>query len=183
MVMLVFIVGDVLDSHRLLSQFGMATVIISVLITTASFQFKFVYGEGIPNDLTTRVERGPFWGLATTDVKAALSRSLVEDLATYGRRGRVLFYDHFPAGYLFTSMRPASNTTWEYGSTRSGILRYLRDSSHHPVMVFEMKEHYAFSGIRSELDYSLDDPLVVHVKSRCEPVFENSFYRLYLWRD
>jgi hypothetical protein len=183
MVMLALIVRDVLRSQRLLSRFGIMAVMISVLMTISSFQFRFVYGEGIPNDLTARVDVGPFWGLATTDAKAALSRSLVEDLARYSRRGRVLFYDCFPAGYLFSSMSPASNTTWEYDSTRSGIMTYLRDPNHHPVIVFEMKTHYTPAGTRNNLAYSLDDPLVAHIKSRCEPIYETPFYRVYCRKE
>ena len=183
MVMLALIVGDVFGAHKVLSRFGMVAVILSVLLALSVFQFNFVYGEGRPKSLKARVEKGPYWGLATTDFKAALSRSLVEDLAKYGGSGRVLFYDFFPAGYLFTSMPPASNTTWEYNSTRSGIMGYLRDPCHRPATVFEMKALYGHTGTRNRLDYSADDPLVVYVKSQCELIYENQFYRVYARRE
>jgi hypothetical protein len=158
-------------------------VLCSLLFVVIFFPFKFIYGEGIPNDLTARVENGPYWGLATTETKAALSRSLLQDLHKYGGSGRVLFYDLFPAGYLFGANRPASNTTWEYSATRSGVMAYLKDPDHRPGTVFEMKAMYAHRGCIKFLDYSKEDPLPAYINSNYNLVCETEFYRVYTERS
>ena len=108
MVMLALIVAASFGAHRVCAKAASIVTIGCVLLTIIFFQFKYVYGEGPPTGLTARIETGPFWGIATTELKAALSRALVQDLSKYGGKKRILFYDFFPAGYLFGSSCPGS---------------------------------------------------------------------------
>jgi hypothetical protein len=63
--------------------------------------------------LDTVVEAGPYRGLHTTRVQAALLANLQRDLAACeDERRRVVFYYVFPAGYLMTRMRPAVESAW-----------------------------------------------------------------------
>ncbi|HSU54470.1 MAG TPA: hypothetical protein VLT36_10450 [Candidatus Dormibacteraeota bacterium] len=154
----------------------------SVLLVLISFSWVFVYGEGRPVGLTARVQKGPYRGLATTPTKAMLCESLLQDLARCGGSGRVLFYDLFPGGYLFTSRRPASNTTWEERSTRLFIMPGIGDAGRQPDTVFEMKWLFNYQGSVRPRRYLVDDPLARFVHARYDLLFENAFYRVYARR-
>src|SRR5260221_6432581 len=95
----------------------------------------------------------------------------------------MLFHDVLPAGYLFGANRPSSNTTWEYGATRSGVRAYIKDPDHRPGTVFEMKAMYAHRGCIKFLDYSKDDPLPAYINSNYNLVCETAFYRVYTERS
>ena len=87
-VLLSLVVENAFGSYKVLARFSSMAVLCSLLFVVIFFQFRFIYGEGIPNDLTARVENGPYWGLATSETKAALSRSLLQDLHKYRRQGK-----------------------------------------------------------------------------------------------
>jgi len=77
------------------------------------FQYGSVYRDEPIVSLVRPVVSGPYAGLMTTaetaDLLVALERDIV-DLA--GENGRVLSFDRFPAGFLFTGGPPASSTVW-----------------------------------------------------------------------
>jgi len=183
-IMLASIIEDVIRVNKKLSQIWGAVPFI-VLLLLIALGYRSIYSEGSPVHLTERVEKGPYRGLLTTEQKAVMMRSLINDLERYGRgEGKILFYDHFPAGYLFTTRRPASNTAWElpvgaFNSTRAGIMAHLAKSHNCPNIVFEMKYLYSYTGGAFRMNYSLDDPLCVFVKSAYELVAENDFFRVY----
>lgn len=55
------------------------------------------------------VDWGPYRGLRTVTPKNDFLRVLAEDLGHLADpSGRIIFYDHFPPGYLLTGMRPAT---------------------------------------------------------------------------
>jgi hypothetical protein len=163
------------------SQPGLAVIagMASVLLVLISFSWLFVYGEGIPAGLTARIEKGPYRGLATRPAKALLCQSLSSDLARCGGSGRILFYDLFPGGYLFTSRRPASNTTWEDRATRPFIMPDIGDLGRQPGTVFEMKCVFNHRGSVVPRKYLVDDPLAGFVHARYDLLFENEYYRVY----
>lgn len=136
------------------------------------YQMGFVYGEGKPTHLTACVQQGPYRGIWTTATKAELCSLLVRDVAKYAKGpGRVLFYDFFPAGYLFSSKRSASPTTWEMPpsrtdpTTRNGVMAYISSPQHQPDVIFEMKILFGYTGTAAELNYGPKDPLASHVRA------------------
>jgi hypothetical protein len=57
----------------------------------------------------TRVDWGPYRGLRSVTAKDDYLRALASDLEPLVRPdARILFYDHFPPGYLLFPMRPAT---------------------------------------------------------------------------
>ncbi len=77
------------------------------------FQYGSVYRDEPISDLVDSVASGPYAGMMTTAETADLLVTLERDIVdSAGATGRVLSFDRFPAGYLFTQGRPASNTVW-----------------------------------------------------------------------
>ncbi len=55
------------------------------------------------------VASGPYAGMYGTPARTSYLAELQRDLSRVANdRGRILFYDHYPAGYLMTKMRPAT---------------------------------------------------------------------------
>jgi len=77
------------------------------------FNIRYVYGEDSPVQLKSKINSGPFKGIFTTKARKDYYAQLEDDIKTvYKPNYRVLFFNVFPAGYLFSSMRPATNSTW-----------------------------------------------------------------------
>ncbi|MGJ0507551.1 MAG: hypothetical protein ACR652_10510 [Methylocystis sp.] len=77
------------------------------------YQYSSVYCDSALPRLTTEVASGPFKYIRTTPEKAAF----IEDVAYWVRRvsaqsRSIIFYYDFPAGYLMTDMKPATNAIW-----------------------------------------------------------------------
>ncbi len=90
---------------------AMATPVVLVLGFLS--RVKTVYRDHHIEQLTERVRSGPFRGLDTIPAKAGFITDLQRELARHERRdGRIIFFHDFPAGFLFTRMRPALNTVW-----------------------------------------------------------------------
>lgn len=64
-------------------------------------------------ELSARIEEGPFAGVVTTPEKKAWIENLGRDVRTIARpEARVAFVTNCPAGYLMSTMRPASRSLW-----------------------------------------------------------------------
>jgi hypothetical protein len=88
---------------------GPAILVLSLLARFSST----VYRDAAPAELTVRVESGPFRGLYTTPEHARFSADLEDALRRHETPdGKLLAYWDLPAAYLFTKMRPASNSVW-----------------------------------------------------------------------
>ncbi len=71
------------------------------------------HSEDSIQNLHTRLEGGPFKGLITTPEKAAYLAELEAILAKHRSSAKgILFYPHFPAGYLLTDLLPRSPILW-----------------------------------------------------------------------
>jgi len=70
----------------------------------------YLGGSILPDPASLRrIESGPFAGIRARPQRADFLDVLARDLQRVERPGGyVLFYDHFPAGYLMTGMRPAT---------------------------------------------------------------------------
>jgi hypothetical protein len=82
---------------------------------------RYPFGDDPVSELGTRVNSGPYKGLHTTPEKEGYLNAISDDLSAV-RQGhdRILFVDHFPAGYLLTNMRPAVGCIWTIQCTRGG---------------------------------------------------------------
>lgn len=90
--------------------------------------YQFVYRDAPVEQLTVEVPSGPFRGIRTTAAKAALFAELQAITKKYDRPdGHVLIDYEQPGAYLFSRMRPSTNTVWPlayYGQT--ALLDYWR---------------------------------------------------------
>ena len=91
----------------------LAPVLAVACVVYSQYVGRAVYGDEPIPKLTAKVTTGPFRGIFTTPQKASLLEQLASDLPTVvNPAGRILAYPDFAAGYLMTTMRPASPHCW-----------------------------------------------------------------------
>lgn len=159
--LLALAVESAADSGFLLLAFGASLAIPSVLHAAST---KFVYRDDPMVSLTRTIESGPFSGLRTTPEKAQFLAQIRGDALSEAADGKTcLFFDDFPAGYLFTSMRPLSPSVWlpaQKGYPAFDRMRHVRFfTNHEPDVVFEMRNIPLSSTEREDLESYATDPL------------------------
>lgn len=91
-------------------------VAVPALLTLGNLMYEdcIVFGELSLRGLTARVESGVFEGLHTTPGKKKFWNLLAGEVLKRKVEGGVIFFYplHVPAGYLLTSMRPATTAVW-----------------------------------------------------------------------
>lgn len=99
--------------------------------------------------LDHRVNSGPYKGLTTSKKKAQLLESMQTQVRSLeNSSGRILFYPHFPAGYLMTQMRPALPTTWGcMGVPPSICMSYLANHHTHQDIAVRVFDIYYYKGL------------------------------------
>lgn len=159
---------------------------ISLLGLLLYFNYSFIYGDGKIGALTARMETGPFKGLMTQPEKKSFLTLLDGSIRKYRTDGRILFYDHLPAGYLMTNSRPASNAVWQWKSSpgfpdsnRNAVMEYLQVPEHRPRVVFRTKKVPNVFGGWITLDYEPTDPLDQWIRTRYRKVEENEWYTVF----
>jgi hypothetical protein len=107
------------------------------------YQWRVFYQESSRALLTAEVPAGPFAGLWTTPDKVAFDAQLRRDVSEFVHPGqRVMFFDGFPAGYLYTTARPAANTLWlslsdeRVGAAKHATTAYWARTGHYPDVAF-----------------------------------------------
>lgn len=101
-------------STRVPSALPGSLALIAWLGVLAYLSWVTVYMEPSPRLLTHRIDSGPFRGLFTTETKKRYWEKISSEVlsAAGAGKGRIVFYPHFPAGYLMTSRLPAAPTIW-----------------------------------------------------------------------
>jgi len=85
----------------------------SALIATMLVDQRHPKNDDPIEELSARVEEGPFAGVVTTPEKKAWIQDLGRDVRTIARpEARVTFVAICPAGYLMSAMKPASRSLW-----------------------------------------------------------------------
>jgi hypothetical protein len=85
--------------------------------------------SSVPYEGTARFESGPYQGLYTSQAKVEWLTRLHSQIAQRADQyERILFHPHFPAGYLLTSLKPASgNVWWTYPLNDLSANAFMRD--------------------------------------------------------
>ena len=157
----------------------------SILIVLLVFQYSFVYSEGNYSKLTETIESGPYQGLHTSVQKKQYLNSIIRDFDKFKlEHGKVLFFDFFPAGYLFTTMKPASNAVWllspeQFNTGRNLTLRYYENRSNLPDVAVKINMIYIFTGGTQELEYAENDKLVAFVRKVNSEVYNGEYCDIY----
>jgi len=132
-----------------------------------ALQYFSVYRDSGIQHLTTRVDDGPFAGLYTTALKRNFLTRLDRDVeAATSSDCRIVFYDTFPAGYLFGHGRPATNATWLLDVADDQEARYQRllldyYASHGglPDVAVRLDRIPLTASDSIHQDYAVDEPL------------------------
>jgi hypothetical protein len=117
-----------------------STLLLTLLIRT---QYGYVYRDDEVSKLTVRTPFGPYQGIYTSQTRVDFIKQFALDLdsVTKGKHS-ILYYDYFPAGYLFSNLKPASRTLFMRPMTEDPGLRplykeYYSDTKNIPDLVFE----------------------------------------------
>jgi hypothetical protein len=111
----------------------------------ASYVLGPVYRDAPVAQLTAKMMSGPYAGIYTTENRKSYLDQLLSDVARFAREGRsILFFHDFPAGYLFTKLRPATNTVllrspgWVPQFNIQATLDYYKAFGIQPDIVFKI---------------------------------------------
>lgn len=101
-------------------------------------------------ELTKRVEFGPFRGLYTTPEKASYIEELQRDVASLSGKG-IRFVPHLPAGYLLTTILPATPTLWDFCPNKEVCEEFYRERTKNGdgILVQIKRLHYMRSRIEN----------------------------------
>ncbi|MDH4079751.1 MAG: hypothetical protein OEU68_08050 [Nitrospira sp.] len=163
-------------------------VIVLVLCVFLANQFVGLYRDEPIGDLDTKIRSGPYKGIFTTKTRDKFLRELSSDIGAIAKKSdKILFFDDFPAGYLMSTLRPATPTVW------------LNPSSAYPTVDRTINEkYYARSGIQPDLvvrlkriprpddpglRYPEDDPVVRYVRARYKKCLERADYEIYVKQE
>lgn len=119
-------------------------------LVVASFlaHLRFPYNDDPTANLNTRLTSGPWRGIATTREKRDHVELMQSSIAAYEDPAkRILFLNHFPAGYLMTRMRPAADSVWaitcrgewDWNVCADVLERDLHRYGGHGIVVFDMR--------------------------------------------
>lgn len=85
----------------------------TVLIASFLLHQRHPYNDDPMSRLDTTMADGPWRGIRTTHAKAEYMSAIQSDVRAFAEPSRrVLFFTHFPAGYLMSAMRPAGSSVW-----------------------------------------------------------------------
>jgi hypothetical protein len=128
--------------------------------------------------LTAVVKSGPYKGIRTSPEKFRFLEMITADLAKLSKPGdRLLFYDRFPAGYLLTDLRAATDTAWLFPMTQRGMtVDYFQRMKIRPDLVFRMKRIFLSSAESNVLTYPPEDALNAYVEASYEIVLARPEY-------
>ncbi len=112
-------------------EYGSLLVISQYVVLGLYLFFVIVYNDDPIKCLRTPILEGPFKGLKTTEAKARYLMDIQRTVKSHeNTKGRIIFYEHFPAGYLFTKMLPATPTTWGCLSIPPSICTKYYETKH-----------------------------------------------------
>ncbi|EDN66257.1 membrane protein [Beggiatoa sp. PS] len=188
--LLVTVISEAIEkiSHSATTHY-FALIPASVLALMLFYSYGSIYGDGMGkmSRLTEKVEVGPYQGLYTTSERKEFISTLSQNLQRFIRKNdkRILFYDFFAAGYLFSSLRPASTTVWEislgtYSNVnRDSIMAYYKNKNNWPDIVVKMKTGFNPNGWTGPLNDARDDPLNRFINQSYRRVFNGKDYSIF----
>lgn len=145
-------------------------VLVGLVLVGATH--RAVYRDARLSRLDSRVGSGPYAGLYTRAANRQLLEQLGSDLLALERpAGRILVYNGFAAGYLLTSMRPATPFVWLFPMARMRPVyaaRYAENADSENLVL-----HLKYRGVHP------DDALHALVERTHRKVIERGPYAIY----
>ncbi len=139
-----------------------------VVCALTGLQFTASYRDRPPPRLTATVSEGPYAGIRTSKVKRDFIEATARTVDASVRNGdSILFFDDFPAGYLFTDAPRATNAIWlaklvdirgrKIVGYREILLDYL--ATHRPPDVALQLRRAPIQPKVQEIEYARRDPI------------------------
>lgn len=160
--------------------------VAAFIAAAASSTFRHVYVDSELEYLTARIPTGPYAGLRTTPQRRDFVLQLAADVKRHAQGKRAIFYDSFPAGYLFVDTPPRVEGTWIPfaiafpGFDRTWYTSYFSLPENRPSVVFEMMGLPKRDGIVSLTKSSPSDPMHYNFwRSGYTLAEENRYYAIY----
>jgi hypothetical protein len=116
----------------------------SIVIVYIFAPWNFFYRESRLPELSSQIESGPFFGLVTNSLKDTFLKQVEQDLSSLPKAAKSIFiYDSFPAGYLFTNLKPQTFLYYMHPyplspGLRPELIRMLSLEENRPDIVMEM---------------------------------------------
>lgn len=103
-------------------------LIVTVKVALVSFSlwcyYDYQYRDFSFSHMNARVETGPYAGLFTGERRKNFLALLEEDLSSVSAdRKTIFFFDAFPAGYLFTSLKPETRVLFIHPANLNQVMR------------------------------------------------------------
>ncbi|KZE64098.1 hypothetical protein AWM68_13410 [Fictibacillus phosphorivorans] len=166
------------ESHKSVKTVLSFSVPLFIIINLLLLQQQSVYRDQDINTLTNKVESGPYKGLFTSKTKSEFMETLRKDMNLYAKGSKtIFFYNHFPAGYLFSDIKPAGNTIWIFYYSKNRYIHadYLEKNGE-PDTVIRMK--VLVDANLTPLRYYKKDELNNLIKEKYRIVHTNQYYDL-----
>lgn len=155
--------GGTNDSKYNILYVSLLILFISIFLV---FQYSSVYRDDKIAELHAKVESGPYSGLYTTEEKKKYIDDLTSDIKSVVRpHDRILVFDNFPAGYLLSSIRPATNTLWLNPTSwypnvnRQATIDYFQKNNIEPDIAVKIKKLFTRKNEIYNLVYPESDPI------------------------
>jgi hypothetical protein len=131
-----------------------------------------VYRDGPISSLTWAVKSGAYAGIRTSPNKELFLEQFQNDLATIGRRCRIVFFRDFPAGYLLSRSRPDTNSAWiatvnpaKTAAYQQTLIDYWDRHGYPDVAVLVKRVPYDARKVARDEHYRTNTPLYALVHS------------------
>ncbi len=131
------------------------------------WNYKHVYRDNPIGELTMMMQSGPYAGLLTTAERKQVLTEVESDINEMKKKANsILFYDYFPAGYLFSNLRPATRSVYihqlPYGlPARHMYTQFYQDPKNRPDVFFQFESFPIFTNtyvyFRPEMTKSPED--------------------------
>jgi hypothetical protein len=173
------------EKHRELTKYAQIVSPIVIVVFLLIVQRESVYRDEAIDQLDYQVKSGPYSGLYTSIQKIEFMNSLKSDIKSVSdSKQTVLFYEHFPAGYLFTKSKPAVNTVWisslnAYPQVDRSIIVDYYKTHPTPDVVFQMKKVVSKKGDDIVLSYYNSDALNNWIEIEYTNILSNEYYSIF----
>jgi len=157
---------------------------VGISLIVILMQYRVVYRDDNLSSLSELITEGPFKGLKTSLKKRQLNDQIISDLKKISSDKTILFYDNFPAGYLYSDRKPFGYAIWMppyqiKKENRGRFLRYYLERNNTPDVIFEFKKIIFTSSQFYDVRIEDTDPLKNHFRKAGYSVLsENENYTM-----
>jgi hypothetical protein len=144
-----------------------------VAVMLVFFSTVGVYRDASLGSLDTQIGSGPYAGLVTNRAKQAFLTTLGRDLDGVGGGCTIAFTNDFPAGYLLSAARPATNAVWVASvpprltrAYHQDLVEYWATHGYPDVLVLMRRIPFALPGSARRESYAPTDPFLVAIRTR-----------------